>query len=485
MTGYTREPRASAEGDRRFMQSKVLFGLAAATALFGACSSDGEDPPASMGGASGSAGAGGKAGEATAGKAGEATAGRGGSAGASPVGGSAHGGMLAGGAGGTDEPSAGAGGSPEGGVPGDGGASSGGAGDGGDGGGDAAPSVAYVSNVFGQLHVARLDVKSGAPVPFEDSPIAVDDILNAMVPAPSGKFLFVAAEPSRIDTFPIAADGSLPEAPSASVELDEDDPLLSIAMDPLGRFVYGVSPQSKLIYVFDVDADSGELTQAGDPLLVGAAPDHRRPAFVAADPSGKFVYITQLADAAPIEDNGLRGYRVNAETGALTELADSPFAAGNDAGGAIVFRPDGKFLFSSGAALNAFAVDADSGKLTKVTGSPFSTDIGSDPWATNITIDPRGKRLFTCNFFGVSQHIRGFAIDAVSGALSELPGSPVTSTAPYSLALGPSGRTLYIGNDIGTVSAFNVAKNGALELLDDSPFDLGGLEPDFAFVTLP
>ena len=119
-----------------------------------------------------------------------------------------------------------------------------------------------------------------------------------------------------------------------------------------------------------------------------------------------------------------------------------------------------------------------------VEGSPFSLDVGSDPWAPNITIDPQGKLLYVCNF-GLTRHITGFAIDAVSGALEQTPG-PVTTSAPYSLALGPGGRFLYVADDDGVTSVFRVARpTGALSKLDASPFPFGGLEADFAFVTLP
>ena len=374
------------------------------------------------------------------------------------------------------------GGAPE--TGGLGGQSAGGDASGGEAGqGEAAPAVAYVSSLLGELVVASLDPTSGAPTPLPSSPVDVAGSLHGVAVGADGKFLFVAAEPDRIDTYPIAADGSLPAEPSSSAPVDDDNLLLAIALDPLGRFAYGLSPFSKSIYAFSVEPSTGVLTPSAEPLLVGSAPDHRGPAFAAVDPTGRFVYVTQLP-VGPSPDDGIRGYRVDPTSGELTELANSPFADGNVAAGALVFRPDGKFLFSSGGGVNAFAID-DDGNLGLVEGSPFSLDVQSDPWAPNIAIDPQGKLLYVTNF-GPTRHVTGFAIDALSGALEPVPGTPITTAAPYSLALGPGGRVLYVGDDNGEISAFKVHRpSGRLSALENSPFPVGGAEAHFAFVTLP
>lgn len=365
-----------------------------------------------------------------------------------------------------------------------GGAGAGGAGSGGEAGADEGlPAVTYISTLVGDLLVASLDPVSGAPELLDSSPVLVDGFTHGVAVSPNGKFLFVPADPARIDTFTIAADGSLPAQPSSSAPVDDDSPMLSMALDPLGRFAYGVSPFSQTIYVFKINQDTGALTLSGEPLRVGPAPDHRSPAFVAPDPSGHFVYVTQMAAGLPT-GNGIRAYRVDQNSGALAELGNSPFSAGAVTAGAIVFRPDGKFLFTSGGGVNAFAVDSVSGELELVEGSPFSLDVASDPWAPNITIDPQGKLLYVSNFT-ITRHVTGFVIDPDSGALEQAPG-PVTTSVPYSIALGPGGRFLYVGDDNGEISVFRVARpSGALTPLAGSPFPFGGLEADFAFLTLP
>jgi 6-phosphogluconolactonase (cycloisomerase 2 family) len=134
--------------------------------------------------------------------------------------------------------------------------------------------------------------------------------------------------------------------------------------------------------------------------------------------------------------------------------------------------------------VNAFEVDVESGQLALVPGSPFSLDVQSDPWAPNLAVDPDGKLLYASNF-ALTRHVTGFSIDTDSGALSPLP-EPVTTPAPYSIALGPAGRFLYVGDDTGEISVFRVAHpSGQLLELEGSPFPFGGLEADLAFVSLP
>ncbi len=339
---------------------------------------------------------------------------------------------------------------------------------------------------MGDLLICEIDVASGSPGLLPGSPIDSPGYLHGVFVDAGNRFVFTLAEPQRVDTYRIGADGTLPTEPSSSVLIDDDNPLMTMALDPKGRFAYVGSPYGKTIYALKIAPDSGALTLIGAPLAVGSTPDHRSPAYVAAEPNGNFLYVSQLVDSsAPAADNGIRGYRVNQETGELTELPDSPFGGASVAAGAIVFTPDGKFLYNSGGGLHAFAIDADSGSLTRIEGEPFSLDVSSDPWATNLAMDPRGEFVYVSRFL-LTDHISGFSIDPDSGVLDEVPGSPVTSSQPYSIAIEPRGNFLYVGNDTGQVAAFSLDRSdGSLAEVDGSSFPFGGLEAEFAFATLP
>ena len=182
---------------------------------------------------------------------------------------------------------------------------------------------------------------------------------------------------------------------------------------------------------------------------------------------------------------GIKGYAVNQATGVLSELAASPFAS--DAAvfsGALVFTPSGSFLYSTGNGLNAFAVDAATGTLTKVAGSPFTLDVGSDPQASSLSVDPTGQFIYATQLLP-KQQVVGFAIDGDSGKLSKVPGSPFSSSMPYSLACDPSGRFVFVGSDGGQIAVFSVSRpSGSLAEIDGSPFMIGGLQPGLAFAAV-
>jgi len=404
-----------------------------------------------------------------------------------PSGGSGEAGSNAaagnGGAAGLANDGGSASGADDGGPPGEGGADSEGGANGEGGASEiSGREFVYVSHILGGIVSCSLD-SNGVPTPLPSGPIRPSGHATSLAVHPTQKFVYVADEDKHVYVFPIGADGSLPAEPSSSIATPAYP--LSLTIEPQGRFAYVASDQGTAIYGFAIDGDSGALTAVGEPLLVGEGPDFSQPAFIAAEPSGSYVYVSQRAQ------QGIRGYQIDSSSGTLSELEGSPFAAtglppgDNLFGGAIVFKASGDFAFTSGGALNAFSLDPRSGALTLVEGSPFTLDVQSDANAPNLTIDPQGKYLYVSHFL-LNNHVSGFAIDATSGKLEAVPGSPITALAPYSAAIDPSGRFLYIGEDLPETSVYRLSRsNGAMTELAGSPFMFGGLEPKLAFAVLP
>ena len=76
----------------------------------------------------------------------------------------------------------------------------------------------------------------------------------------------------------------------------------------------------------------------------------------------------------------------------------------------------------------------------------------------------------------------GFSIDDASGKLGQVPGGALPLSVPYSLAIEPSGRFLYVGRDDGKLSVLAVSRrDGSLREIDGSPIEHGGLQPELAF----
>jgi 6-phosphogluconolactonase (cycloisomerase 2 family) len=83
-------------------------------------------------------------------------------------------------------------------------------------------------------------------------------------------------------------------------------------------------------------------------------------------------------------------------------------------------------------------------------------------------------------------HVSGFTIDAGTGILTEVPHSPFDAKpAPYSVAVDPAGRFVYVGNDDDNhISAFAIDQaTGAPTPVDHSPFDAIGLQPEIRIAT--
>ena len=137
--------------------------------------------------------------------------------------------------------------------------------------------------------------------------------------------------------------------------------------------------------------------------------------------SGHFAY------AANAGDNTISVYSIET-SGALTAIG-TPVATGTSPY-AIVGSPDKKHVYVVNEVSNnisAYAVDAMSGALTQIAGSPFPA--GTDPQA--LAFDPTGAYLYVAN--KGSNYLSAYAVDASTGVLTPL------STPTYLTGTGAIG----------------------------------------------
>ena len=213
----------------------------------------------------------------------------------------------------------------------------------------------------------------------------------------------------------------------------------SVLVHPSGQFVYtedvkaGSTPASGFTLVsisgFAVDSSTGALAPlSGSPFLVPVNADF---AGFAMHPSGKFLYAS-----TGIAANGILAWSVDAATGSLTVLPGSPFEAGV-ATFDPALDPEGKFLYVSAGATGGllgsggilgFKVDANSGALTPLASSPFSSGTA----LLDLVVDPSGRFLFAAN--PQNSAIAGFNLDATTGALTAL-GPTSVGAEPVSLTI--------------------------------------------------
>src|SRR5579872_418098 len=168
------------------------------------------------------------------------------------------------------------------------------------------------------------------------------------------------------------------------------------------------------------------------------------------DPVGKFLYVGSSVNSGALSGE-IQIYSIDAVAGHLTALAGSPFAQTTPVG-CLDFEPAGKYAYAVNAVngatqLMTFSADATSGALTLLN-SMTLTGVPS-----RVAIDPLGRYLylvsFTNNYHSASA--LGYSIDASSGALTPIPGTPFALTEYAGMfSFHPSGSYVYLANTNGT-----------------------------------
>jgi 6-phosphogluconolactonase (cycloisomerase 2 family) len=221
------------------------------------------------------------------------------------------------------------------------------------------------------------------------------------------------------------------------------------------------------VVAFDIDGASGALTLAtGSPLVLrsGAIFDG-----IAVDPAGAHAYAVDNNDATPGRD--IYALAVST-TGQVSQLAGSPANTTLPALDIPVLARDGLFLFAQDettSGIVGFGVAA-SGTLTALPGSPFGPPAGLTAGSTqSLYVDPSGTHIYQP--FIADGKIAGFDVDATSGTLTAIAGSPFTvTTNAYCMAFSPDGKRAYItaGSAGGSIPAtpeiriFDVGPDGSL-----------------------
>ena len=170
--------------------------------------------------------------------------------------------------------------------------------------------------------------------------------------------------------------------------------------------------------------------------------------------------IPRLVFMSGAASDDLSVYSIDPATGLLSH-ASSIFTQA-DLSFSLALTPDKRFLYMPDMTNNkilAYAVDAVNGTLSVVPGSPYAV-------ATNrprtISITPDGRFLYAIGQSGNS--IAAFAINAVTGALSVV-GTPVsTGGQPLYSLITPNGKYLYTASfDTRSVYGYAIdAATGAL-----------------------
>jgi hypothetical protein len=252
-------------------------------------------------------------------------------------------------------------------------------------------------------------------------------------------------------------------------------------------------PQSSELLSFSIDSTTGAL---GAPLsiagptspLVGAP----LTALTAAGQGTPFVYVAPLSPNFPEQ---VYGYSIDATTGALTEIASSPFTAESTLGlnsgfalnnflylGAAAQLPDGL-----APAVEVFGIGSDGSLSPSVAGSPFAIIPPADSLGGNgPALSSTSPYLYAAGSSGLSGATGGvaaFSIDEQTGVLTEVAGSPFSTGSygtPGRIVIDPYGFLYVTLTDQPSgpnyVAGFAINNStGALTPVPGSPFTVSSL----------
>jgi 6-phosphogluconolactonase len=247
---------------------------------------------------------------------------------------------------------------------------------------------------------------------------------------------------------------------------------LSVTAPAVPRFVYAPNASIGNFAALAIAASTGALTPVpGSPYRPLAGPLMTG---ISVHPTAPFVYVSLTTGT----NGGLFGYRVDGSTGQLTALSNTVLVGGNSLGRAI-FHPNGRFLYAprdNGVAIEAHAVDASTGLLQPVPGSPFAAGRSS-----RLVLDDAGRYayLIQADALNFTASLYAFSVDATTGALAPVAGSPYV-LPPGALYGGihvrPGGRFVYVTNFANKVVAYAVQPgSGALVPLPGSPYTISTL----------
>ena len=246
----------------------------------------------------------------------------------------------------------------------------------------------------------------GSPFPAGSGPgwITID---------PTGRFVYVAncadlcsgSGQGSVSGYAInKSTGALVAVPGSPFTADQIP--YAVTVDPTGAFTYVANFRSGTVSVFKIDQCSGSLSAISVSVPTGASS-----IALVLDPQGRFLYVANTAS------NNVSAFAIGSD-GTLTAMPGSPFASGEFTQGVAV-DPSGEFVYvSQGFQVLGYSIGPN-GELVPLTGSPFA----ASGFLVSLTMDRSGRFVYGATSGGVD----AFALDATTGNLTQVTGSPFTA----------------------------------------------------------
>jgi 6-phosphogluconolactonase len=249
------------------------------------------------------------------------------------------------------------------------------------------------------------------------------------------------------------------------------------------HFLYVVNSISSTVLGFAINPGTGALT-AIDP----AVPADDGSIYAAATPNGRFLYVAN----GDLDSSSVSAYRINPRTGVLAPTSPAAFPiTGDNQPFGIAVDPSSTHVYTANtASISAFRIDQVTGALSNVPGTPVATG-NVEP--QDLALTPNGKILYVT--YGLTNQVAAYALND-QGLPVPMMGTPVTTgDFPEGIVVEPGGRFAYVVNWLSDdVSGYKVTPETGL-LVPLGTTSLGqGCEPQelavnpsgkFLYVTCP
>lgn len=345
----------------------------------------------------------------------------------------------------------------------------------------------FSANIFaGQARV--FTTASGIPAPVSGNPFAsglggaVFGLLH-----PNGYYMVAdrAGATGKVGVFRIAGSGAATTlAAVAGSPFDAGGAETHVlALGRGGAYLYAANAASRNITTFSVSATGALSSPVVQPANTLGAAGRISGMALAEQPqetgaTSGFVYALQEVGGGP---NQIYGYRVDGSSGALTPLAGFPVLAGGNGQAAatagLLFYDQARqrlYVVNDGNdTLTAFGVNAATGALSALPFSPIP--LGSGLWLC-VTVHPSGSPVVAAD--GSGNKVASFNVTATTATPAA--GSPFSAgVPPYGCGFSWDGASFYTGGNAGTAFAgFGVnAGTGVLTPLPGSPYNSGAGGP--------
>jgi probable HAF family extracellular repeat protein len=328
------------------------------------------------------------------------------------------------------------------------------------------PELAFVSNRNSKnVEAYSIDPATGSLIALPASPFDTGQMGNVSIAVDQvSRFVYVAnyGATNTIAGFSIQPfSGAL--VPLAGSPFAATPYLARITVDPLGRYLYSISPSISTVSAYRIDSATGKLTLVQALTL---QPEAFFPGTVTVDPQGKFVYLTN------IYSGNVSAYSIDSTSGKLTVIPGSPFAVAGTGAEGLAIDPLDRFAFvDAGAGTYVYSINPVSGALTLLD-SPSAGAIV----ATVDAVNPNGKFLYAATGTGIEGSTIAGA-GPTAGSLTPLAGSPFSPGGasglgfPDFLVVDYTGSYAYATYENYGVLGFTINPGtGALTLNSSSPF---------------